>query len=133
MARNNQRISVDQLDSAICEIVAEFLEDCEEDVNEAITEAGKIAVNSLKKTTPPGAGKYRDWGEYQKGWRRTTKKNVLGDVTVTIHNAKKPGLTHLLEKGHVLQDGTRARAFPHVEPAAEEAIEYLEEKLNHGL
>ncbi|WP_051353811.1 HK97 gp10 family phage protein [Atopobium fossor] len=60
-------------------------------------------------------------GKYAAGWSATTEE-VDGHIKVVVHNKKKPGLTHLLEKGHEKfihgrDTGTRVRAYPHIEPA----------------
>ena len=39
---------------------------------------------------------------------------------MVLYNAKYYNLTHLLEKGHPLRSGGRARAFPHIKPVEEE-------------
>lgn len=43
--------------------------------------------------------------------------------------SKKPGLPHLLEKGHAKIGGGRTRAFPHVKPAAQRAFMFAREHL----
>lgn len=43
--------------------------------------------------------------------------------------SRKPGLPHLLEKGHATISGGRTRAYPHVKPAAEHAFEFAREHL----
>ena len=130
---NNKKVTLDNLENAFIAILDEFVDECEQDVNEAVVESSKVAINKLKKETPPGAGRYHDWAEYQSGWKRKSSKNTIGDVSVHIYNSKKPGLTHLLEKGHVLPDGRRTRAFPHIEDAAEAAIDDLMRRLKNGL
>lgn len=43
--------------------------------------------------------------------------------------SRKPGLPHLLEKGHAKIGGGSTRAYPHVKPAADYAFEYVRRML----
>lgn len=43
--------------------------------------------------------------------------------------SRKPGLPHLLEKGHAKIGGGSTRAYPHVKPAAELAFEFARRHL----
>lgn len=43
--------------------------------------------------------------------------------------SRKPGLPHLLEKGHAKIGGGRTAAQPHVKPAADYAFAYVRENL----
>lgn len=74
----------------------------------------ELRANSPRKT-----------GEYASGW---AVKMEDAD-TFVVYNAKKPGLTHLLEKSHVIanQYGTYGRSTPqpHIKPAADAAQEEL--------
>lgn len=77
-------------------------------------------------------------GEYKRGWAIRTKRYKYGFQGV-IYNKDKPGLTHLLEKSHVIRNqyGTYSRTNPeqgrggkvHIEPARDAAEEYLIELL----
>lgn len=109
--------------SEIAAIAQGFSQECRDECEVDIDEAGRIAVAEVKKT-PSGAPVKFEWGSYQKGWRAKSRDETSGHY-VTVYNSAKPGLTHLLEKGHMNRDGSRARAFPHVEPAYEKAYEYL--------
>lgn len=51
-----------------------------------------------------------------------------GAKAYRIHNKAKPGLTHLLEKGH---GGPHpARAHPHIADAAQAGVDDLERRMN---
>lgn len=114
-------------------ILDDFIDEEQELVNEEIRKIGRETRKELKTTTPSGAEKYHDWTEYQSGFQTSEDRNAFGDIVVTVSNKKKPGLTHLLEEGHVNANGHgRARAFPHIAPAAEKAFEELKRRLGNG-
>jgi hypothetical protein len=97
------------------------------EANDVLPEVAKQTVKDLKNMS-------RDygWKEYAKGWTWTKTKSASGLNEVTIHN-KKPGLVHLLEKGHALRDGGRTRAFSHVSMAATMAEQELLTKLEQAV
>lgn len=77
-------------------------------------QVAKEAVQRLKQTSPVGKG--RDAGEYAKGWTvKRTNDMQKGLATITVHNKTNYQLTHLLEYGHDLPQGGRAKAQPHIE------------------
>lgn len=128
---SNRRVKVNQLEQAFAELLTEFKEQCEQEVDEALEQAAETANEEVKKE-PPGAGKYHSWKSYSNGWKVDKEVRAYG-TTYTIHNKKKYQLTHLLEEGHVNVDGSRARAFPHVAPAAEKAVKELLRRLTNGI
>lgn len=112
--------------SAISEILSQYDDDVREIVDASITEVARDAQKKLKKS-----GSFGGTGEYKKSWAvKIEKKRIY--TNATVYN-KKPGLTHLLEFGHVKQNGGRTRAFPHIAPVndavQDEVIKHIEEKL----
>lgn len=112
--------------------MAEILDMVSDEVREAVAEGGdkasKTSKSELRKVSPD------ETGDYKRGWRiKKDKKNN----DFIVYNAKKPGLTHLLENGHVVVKAngrqSRAPAYKHMEPAEEKGIDVFEETINDEL
>ena len=94
---------------------------------DACRKVSRNLARTLKGSSP------RKSGEYASGW--AVKQE--GDDTFIVYNKAKPGLTHLLENGHVSRNqyGTYGRvgAIKHIKPtsdaAQEELIAEIEAKL----
>lgn len=114
------KIKVDQLTKEIEKALTEFVGVTEEACDKGVRETAKDAVQALRNAHPSGSGQYGSWDEYNSGWRvMQTKTDKRYHRKATIHNETDYQLTHLLEKGHALANGGRARAFPHIAPVAE--------------
>lgn len=115
--------------------ISEMLSASEAVVRAASKDAAKKAANDTMKLLKRISPKKK--GTYAKGWKVTFQ-----DGSYIVHNAKLPGYTQLLEKGHdVISNGQkvgRAPAQPHIAPAektgADEFVnlteEYIERRLN---
>lgn len=100
-----------------------YSEEVQEAAEEAAKEAAQLTVRILKNTSPR---KQRRGGKYRRGWRM--RKLEDGIVTsYIVFNGASPGLTQLLEYGHVTRNqyGSwgRVRAIKHIAPAAEAGIQ----------
>ena len=116
------------------ELIARTLDDYATDVTEefftAMSKAGKRAKKDLQNTNA-----FNDRsGDYRKGWAIRTKREKYG-INVLVYNKAKPGLTHLLEKGHATRNGT-GRSYPadtpahvHIKTARDNANDYLLDEL----
>lgn len=109
----------------IMELVQEVAEADEEQLKKDVQKAARATADELRN----GALTPASSGEYAAGWHSTTEED-MGHITVVVHNTSKPGLTHLLEKGHEkfihgVDTGTRVRAYPHIEPAYEVGADKL--------
>ena len=107
----------------------DFQTDMTEQVFKACSAAGKLAKKDLQSTDA-----YTDKsGDYRKGWAIRTKREKFG-VTVLIYNKAKPGLTHLLEKGHDnARGGGRTPAHPHIKKARDKAAEYYLDEITKNI
>lgn len=96
-------------DAIISELTA-YKTEIQERIDESAKKHAKKLQQEIKTRSPEKTGAYK------KGWH--VKK--YGKNTYLVHNKDKWQLTHLLEEGHAINDGTaRAPAYPHIEPARE--------------
>lgn len=112
-------VSIDGLAAAVEEILEEYRTEVERGTKECVQKAAKAGVAALKGTSPKGKT-----GDYAGGWTSKVEENRMG-ATATIYNGAKPGLPHLLEKGHVTRNGTGRTFNPtpakvHIAPVEEE-------------
>ena len=94
-------------------------------------DVAKEAVKELKQKSPEGAGSRK--GHYKDGWGITVQEETGNSIGITIHNKKKPGLTHLLENGHAKCGGGRVAAIPHIELVEKKLIHEYEKRLEERL
>ena len=104
-------------------------------VNEYETGVNSASKQTISKVTRWGAKELRNGasvpvktGEYKAGFTSTVDIKRTGAFG-TVYNKAKPGLVHLLEKGHAKVGGGRVKAYPHVAPVAEQMFAKLENEL----
>jgi len=109
----------------IVNVLKEYADHSEEDIEAAARVGGKAAQEVLK-----GMGGYHDiTGNYRGSFRTRKVENAI-----VIHSAAPDyRLTHLLEYGHALHGGGRARAFPHWKEAERVGIKAYEDELRRRL
>ena len=95
---------------------------------------GKAAEKAIKKVAKETAQKIKDASprsnnasgvHYADGWTTSRKRTGV----IFVYNKDKPQLTHLLEKGHALPQGGRAKAQPHIKPAEDWAASVIVERV----
>lgn len=100
-------------------------------------ETGVISASkqTISKVTRWGAKELRNsastpvkTGEYKAGFTSTVDIKRTGAFG-TVYNKSRPGLVHLLEKGHAKVGGGRVKAYPHVAPVAKQMFTKLENEL----
>jgi hypothetical protein len=125
------RVDAGALDGALKDILKDFNQEVIEGLNTAGKKIAKEGVSRLRSTSP------RQSGRYAKGWRVKTEKGNKADTNV-IYNATDYRLTHLLENGHVIKNGTgrtygKTAPVKHIEPVEQEAVEAFENALEEIL
>ena len=110
-----------------------------EEVDKAVTEAGRVALDYLLENSPVDTSKSAKLhirggklkgssGLYRKGWRMKTYTEN-GVKAVKVYNETCYQLTHLLEFGHLAKNGKFVKPVPHIKQAEELAERVLEDKL----
>lgn len=115
----------DELYIALTKAFEEYTDDVIFNVKEAIEETAKETVEDLKETSPDGRRKGAK--KYKRGWSYRDESDRIR-ARFVVYN-KQGRLTHLLENGHGLWYGGRAKAIPHIKPSEERAIKLVERKL----
>lgn len=119
------KIQPESLASTINDLLDEYQEDVREVVDKAISETAKESQKELKST-----GGFNGTA-YKKSWRVKIEKQRI-TTSATLYN-RKPGLTHLLEFGHVKQNGGRTRAFPHIAPVNDKVQSTVVKKIEERI
>ena len=125
-----RKTAIDKLTDAISGILEEYAEEIDKNVGEIAEQMGKKGAQALKsksrETFPKGAG------EYAKGWKSQVNRGRLY-TTATIYNDHY-SMSHLLENGHVIRNGTgrvygEVRGHEHIAPIADEIVETFEREV----
>lgn len=124
-------IRIDALASEIVSLMQEYARDVAEDMKAEAKVIAKEAAKQLKQTSPVGAGSKK--GHYKDGWASKVERENSSLIGIRIYNKKKPGLTHLLEKGHAKRGGGRVAGIAHIAPAEQQAISAYERRLRERL
>lgn len=124
---SNQQISAASLAQAVSNLVSDHIVFVEREAESDIIEVASEAVADLKATSP--YDKNSKGRHYSNGWRMKAKAggSETGKTQVVVHNATKPGLTHLLEHGH--GGPVPAAAKPHIEEAFNRAKGRMDARL----
>ena len=116
-------------------ILEEYGDEVEKEMASVVQGVAKAATNKVRSGSP------KRNGGYASGWKSKVDKGRL-KVEAVVYNTNKPGLTHLLEKGHALYipgkggryiAAGRVAGKAHIGPAQDwadtEIIKRLEAKL----
>ena len=129
------RVTTKNLASEILTELETYTEGVSEAADRAVGEVAKEAQKKLKATR--SAQDSNIWRKYPLGWTIKSKKKK-GRREEIVWNARHYRLTHLLENGHVIKNGTgrtygRTRAFEHIAPVNKEAQEKLEQAIMEAI
>ena len=117
----------DTITAQLNKILDDYSDEVKDVARKDAKESAREAAKDLRSSSP------KKTGDYASGWG---SKELDADTTV-VYNKKMPGLTHLLENGHVIRNkkGTygRVAARKHIAPVAAWAegdlVQRIERKL----
>lgn len=126
-----QRVKIDGLAEAVMDALIEYNDITGAELEEIAKQVAKEGAKKLKQTSPRGSGSKK--GHYADGWSVKAIRINSNKFSFVLYNRKKPGLTHLLEKGHQLWQGGRVKAIPHIKPVEEWCNEEFERRVKARL
>ena len=118
-------VEEDQFAAALSEILGDIADGADEATFKLVHDAVREGRDEWRRNAKSYGWKY---GEHVTYRSLRQKHGVEGHIY-----SKKPGLPHLLEKGHAKIGGGSTRAFPHVKPAADYAFRFAREHLGEYL
>lgn len=122
------RTTVDTLAADVMKILDDYEADVTKLTKEEAKKVGQKGVQSLRSSS----GVFGGTGKYASGWRSTVEENRFG-AKATLHNARLPGLPHLLENGHAKRGGGRVHGTVHIEPVERELDRVFTQDLEAAL
>lgn len=119
----SKKVTLDNLKDAIDKILTDYEDNVSENLSEITQRIAKTGAQAIRNDANAMFDNVNlPRGRYGSGWTATRTQNARLKTVMTIHNKKYPGLSHLLENGHLLRNGRRARAFPHIKPVEEQIV-----------
>lgn len=123
----SQKVSVDQMASAIMEGLAEYADLASDKMKAAVKKSAKTVKNEIGANAPVRTGRYAG------SWRTKTTKESSHALEITVYSPSRYMLAHLLEHGHAKRGGGRVAARPHIAEAEQHGIEDLESEIERSL
>ena len=124
---------METLSVQLTQVLEEYNEEFDKAVNFAMFTVANEAAEKLKALSPQGKGRKK----YANGW---AVDSDFDEKTYTVYNKAQPGLTHLLENGHVAKNQFgvygRVEGIKHIKPVEEWAdmkvMDRITKELNNG-
>jgi hypothetical protein len=117
-------VKIDNLASEIMKGLEDYSKMASDELKSEVKKAAKNIKQDIKDTAPVGRT-----GRYAKSWTVKNNRETSNSIELIVHSRDRYQLAHLLEKGHVLRQGGRVKAKPHIAPAEEKGVRELEENL----
>lgn len=119
-------VDMDQFGSTLNQLLGRVDAAVEDAFPPAVRKGATVARDEWRENAPKRTG----------GYANSISFRVKGegyDTQAEVGSATKPGLAHLLEKGHARVGGGRVPARPHIKDAAEDAFDVVAEEFSKNV
>lgn len=121
-------VKIENLADEIMKGLEEYSDMATDELKKEVKKTARNIRKDIQANAPVGAT-----GKYSKSWSVKNQKETSNSIELVVHSKNRYQLAHLLEKGHVLRQGGRVSAIPHIGPAEEKGIRELEENITRKL
>ena len=142
---NSNKVTVDNLSSAIMKALTEYKSDIDDDVKDLSDKNTKQARDELKSISPKakkkvylrrfssGDSDIQFPGSYAKSWSMKNGDKAKDVYSKVVYNRKYYRLTHLLEFGHATRNGGHTKAIPHIRKTEDKYREKFKQELEQRI
>ena len=116
MASRNITCDVDAFAASLESLLGDIPGACGDACERAVQNSVRKTASELREGKFGSSGKTKWSDEYMGGFASSMNRKAP-QPEGEVGNKAKPGLVHLVEKGHVTLTGRRTQAYPHMEPA----------------
>lgn len=121
-------VKIENMAEEIMKGLEEYSDMATDEVKKEVRKTANNIKKDIQANAPLGETK-----KYSKSWSVKTMKETSNSIELVVHSRNRYQLAHLLEKGHVLRQGGRVGAKPHIKPAEEKGVRELEENITRKL
>lgn len=132
MANRDITCDVDAFAASLEQLIGDIPQACGDATEKAVGQSVRKGAKLLRGRYTEGIGKHPWSAEYRGGFSSRVKRAGLS-TEGRIGNKAKPGLVHLLEKGHATLNGRRTGKFEHMDPAFREVQEDFVERVGKAV
>ena len=136
MASRDITCDIDAFASSLGALISDVPNSCSDACERAVRQSIRKTAKELRSGAYGSSGKHKWSDEYMQGFSSAMTKGGMTPAG-EVGNKAKPGLVHLLEKGHATLTGRRTNAYPHMEPAfvsmSEDFVERAERYVGEAL
>ena len=122
-----ERTEIDQMAAVIERSLNDYKDMAVDSLKKAVKRAGKTVKEEIRAHASRKSGRYKD------SWQTKVTHEDETSIQLVVHSPKRYMLTHLLERSHVLRNGDRTKARPHIKPAEEKGIKQVEDEITAAL
>ena len=119
MAIRETTCDIEMFAKSLEELLGTVPDECANGCERAVRKAVVDGAKELRGEKTAGIGRHPWSDEYRHGFKSHVERAGLA-TEGEVGNASKPGLVHLLEKGHATLHGRRTGTFRHMAPTFEE-------------
>ena len=132
----NVTVDADMFSVGLDELIGNIPVACAQGLGKAVQQSARKTAKGLRSGAYGSSGKHAWSPEYMKGFASHAEVGGM-EPEGEVGNKAKPGLVHLLEKGHLTATGRRTTAYPHMKPAFDDMekdfIERAEDAIGEAL